>query len=368
MIYYINVFLEIVVGAIILYGVYDNSALFSQKAMSLTRRKIYCIFSGVLWILISGLRSLSVGADTDSYYISYNTVKNISLSELVDNVYGRYILHQDIRDPGYNLFVKLTQIITEDYQVFLMIIAIIFMVPFIIWIIRESKNPIISFVLYSSLFYAFFSITGIRQTIATAMVVLIGDKLIKDKKFVAFMIICLLASTIHFSALIFFSFYFLSRIPVTQKSICGWTFAIVLAFIFRNQLKTVFIDLSGYTDYTEAYEGAGTFTFTTLLVALFILSIMSYKRDHDLNKNNRFYVALFLALFFVPLTWINPSAMRIVQYFSIYLVLLIPEMIESVFDEKSKRIVTIMAGGLLVILLIRSHPSYSFFWQDSILR
>ena len=39
MIYYINIFLEIVVGAIILYGVHDNSALFSQKAMALTRKK-----------------------------------------------------------------------------------------------------------------------------------------------------------------------------------------------------------------------------------------------------------------------------------------------------------------------------------------
>ena len=200
------------------------------------------------------------------------------------------------------------------------------------------------------------------------MVVLTGDKLIKNRKFTAFTIICLLASTIHLSALIFFLFYFLSKIPVTQKSICGWTFAIVLAFIFRNQLKTIFIDLSGYTDYSETYEGAGTFTFTACLFALFILSIISYKRDHDLNKNNRFYVALFLALFFLPLTWLNPSAMRIVQYFSIYLVLLVPEMIESVFDEKSKRIATIVVVGLLVILLIRSQPSYNFFWQDSVLR
>ena len=368
MVYFINIFLEIAIGAVILYGICEGSAFFGQKAMSLSRKKAYCIFSGILWILISGLRGLTVGSDTQSYYMSYNSVKNINISELIDNMYKRYVLHQNIRDPGYNLFVKLTQIITKDYQVYLMIIAIIFMVPFIFWVIRESKNPIISFALYSSLFYAFFSITGIRQTIATAMVVLIGDKLIKDKRFVAFIIIGLLASTIHYSALIFIPFYFLSRIPVTKKSICGWTVAIVLAFIFRNQLKTVFIDLSGYTDYSEDYAGAGTFTFTALLLVLFILSIFSYKRDYDLYENNRFYNALYIAIFFTPLTWINPSSMRIVQYFSIYLVFLIPVMIESVFDEKSKKIATALVVGLLVLLLIRSQPSYSFFWQDSILR
>ena len=363
MIYYINVFLEIIAGLVLSYGVTDNLGILNQRVMSNDRKKIYCVFSGTLWILISGLRALSVGADTQAYYISYNVVKNESISALFDNIYKKYILHQDIRDPGYDFFVKLTQYFTENYQIYLIIVAIIFMVPFTMWIIRESKNPIISFVLYSSLFYAFFSITGIRQTIATALVVLIGDKMVKERKFYLFASICLLASTIHQSALVFFPFYFVSKIPVSRKSILGWVSVIMMAFVFRYQLKVILIDASGYTDYAEEYAGAGTSTFTLLLICLFVLSILSYKRDHELKKNNRFYVALYSAMFFVPLTWINPSAMRIVQYFSLYLVILIPEMIQSTFDNKSQKIVSLMAVVVLIVLLLRSNPSYSFFWQ-----
>ena len=96
---------------------------------------------------------------------------------------------------------------------------------------------------------------------------------------------------------------------------------------------------------------------------IFVLSIFAYKRDDFLKKNQRFYSALYLAMFFVPLTWINPSAMRVVQYFSIYLVVLVPEMIEAVFFEKSKKIVTGIVVFLLVYFLFRSSPTYVFFWQ-----
>lgn len=363
MVYYINVFLEIIMAIVLLYGVADQSRLLTQEVMSSERKKWYCIFSGSLWILISGLRGLSVGADTYSYYYSYLNVKNMSLNELFQNIVVKIISNADNKDPGYDFFVKLTQIISNNYQIFLMIIALIFMIPFMIWVWKESKNPLISFVLYSSLFYAFFSITGIRQTIATALVVLIGDRFIKERKLVHFLIVAFVASLIHMSALAFVPFYFLSRIRIKQSTIFLAGLVCVSSFVYKSQLKNLFISISGYDDYSATYAGAGTSTFTLLLLMLFVLSIFAYSRDEFIEENRRFYIALYLAMFFVPLTWLNPSAMRIVQYFSIYLVLLIPEMIEAVFDEEGKMIATITVVTILVLLLFKGNPYYVFYWQ-----
>lgn len=363
MVYYINILLEIILAMILLYGVLDGSQLLTQEVMSSERKKWYCILSGVLWILISGLRGLNVGADTSAYYYSYLNVKNMSLNKLFQNVLAKIVSNTDNKDPGYDLFVKLTQIISEDYQVFLMIIALIFMIPFIIWVWRESMNPLISFLLYSSLFYAFFAITGIRQTISTALVVLVGDRFIKKRKLILFLMVAFVASLIHMSALVFVPFYFLSRIKIHQKTVIVAGVAFVVSAIFRSQLKNIFIIISEYTDYAVTYSGAGTSTFTFLLLMLFVLSIFAYRSDNSLEENQRFYIALYLAMFFVPLTWINPSSMRVVQYFSIYLVLLIPEMIEAVFSEKSKSIATGLVVCLLVVLLFRSNPTYVFYWQ-----
>lgn len=363
MVYYINIFLEIILAMILLYGAMDGSQLLTQEVMSSERKKWYCILSGGLWILISGLRGLSVGADTSAYYYSYLNVKHMSFNELFQNVFVKTVSNTGNKDPGYDLFVKLTQIISEDYQVFLMIVALIFMIPFIIWVWSESKNPLISFVLYSSLFYAFFAITGIRQTISTALVVLVGDRLIKERKLIPFLIVAFVASLIHMSSLVFVPFYFLSRLKIRQKTVVLAGLACATSFVFKSQLKNIFIFISGYEDYSATYTGAGTSTFTFLLLILFVLSIFAYRRDEYIEENQRFYIALYLAMFFVPLTWLNPSAMRIVQYFSIYLVLLIPEMIEAVFSEKSKTIATVLVVCLLVVLLFRSNPTYAFYWQ-----
>ena len=363
MVYYINIFFEIILAVILPYGVLYGSQFLTQNVMSAERKKWYCILSGSAWILISGLRGLSVGADTSAYYYSYLVVKNMSFNELFQNVYVKIAFNSGNKDPGYDLFVKITQVISEDYQVFLMIIALLFMIPFIIWVWRESMNPLISFVLYSSLFYAFFSITGIRQTISTALIVLIGDKLIKERKLTLFLMVAFVSSLIHMSSLIFVPFYFLSRIRIQQKTVAFAGLACALSFVFNNQLKNIFISISGYDDYAATYAGAGTFTFTFLLLMLFVLSILAYRRDKHIEENRRFYIALYLAMFFVPLTWLNPSAMRIVQYFSIYLVLLLPEMIEAVFSQKSKIIATGLVVCLLVVFLFRSNPTYVFYWQ-----
>lgn len=362
MIYILNIFIELILGVVFLsVNSFDGAVISNDFAYK--QKKRYSIICGVLWILISGLRGMSVGADTFAYQQSFQLVKSYPIGELFKDIYSKYFLGESIRDPGYPLMVKLFQYISGNYQVYLMCIAVFFMVPFTIWIIRESKNPAISFVLYSSLFYAFFSITGIRQTIATAMVVLLGDKFIKEKKLLPFVIITLAASTIHASALVFLPFYFISKIRIRISSLLGWSLCIVVSFLARHQLKSIFIQLSKYDDYTKDYEGAATVTFSTLLFLIFIWSLISYSRDPDIEDNRRFYNALYMALFFLPLTWLNPSAMRVVQYFSIYLVLLIPQMVEATFDEDSKRIASGIIIVILVLLLIKSNPQYTFFWQ-----
>ena len=361
MILIINYLIQLFFGLNWLYPQRDinepRSATYNQKMK-------YCWSMGILLILLSGLRSLRVGADTAEYYRSYMEISRMSWQKVFMPAVMKYAYGiEGIRDPGYAVFQKCTQILGTDYQVYLMLIACLFMIPFVKLVLRESKCPTISFCLYSALFYGFFSITGIRQTIATAFTVLVGDQLVKKRKLLPFVLIVLLSSTIHKSALVFLPFYFLSRIPVNKGTAFCSIFLVVFSFVFRNQLKMVFIDVSGYTDYVNAYENAGTYTFTFLLAILFIMSFFAMESDSELRDNNRFYIALYLAMFFTPLTWINPSAMRIVQYFSIYLVILIPEMIDCVFSKNSQFLARGAVVIVLLLLLLKGNPQYQFFWE-----
>lgn len=362
MVYYLNFWFEIIF-AIAVFG--NVAGVENELVYNYSRRKKYCILAGAIWILISGLRSLSVGADTYGYYQSFESVKFESFESLL----AKFLLNRPwlevVRDPGYYLLVKIFQFFSGDNRVFLLFIATVFMIPFAFYVLRDSENPMLSFLLYSTLFYSFFSITGQRQTIATALAVLIGDKFIKERKLIPFLLLVLIASTIHRSSLIFLPFYFMAEFPITKKAPLIWTPLFILSFIFRAQIKDFLIDESGsYASFAGTYNGAGTPVFTVLLVIILILAFLTIQIDRDIERHKRLYNGLFAAMLFTPLTWLNPSAMRIVQYFSLYLVLLLPVIVNRLFKKETRTQAVAAIILILFILLIRTNPSYSFFWSE----
>ena len=155
-------------------------------------RLYFCVQATIQWVLVSGLRSTRVGADTQRYHDIFESVKNTDWSEIADSFKYWLLGSETVKDPGYTVLQKIFQYFSTDYQVFLVFVAICFMVPLGIWIYRNSTDPFFSFALFSALFYSFFAITGIRQTLVTGIVVFLGDELLKKKKYVPFFIILLI--------------------------------------------------------------------------------------------------------------------------------------------------------------------------------
>lgn len=324
--------------------------------------KIFCILASINWILLSGLRHLTIGADTIKYGYIFEQAQNISWSTLWNERVNIFIHGSMGKDPGYIVFQKLFQLLSTDYRIYLILIAVIFTVPLGIWIYRYSHDPFMSFLIYSSLFYSFFSITGIRQTIATAIVVFVGYEFIKERNIWKFILLVLIASTIHLSAMCFLPFYFITNKKLTNKYLVlyGCTFAGILAL--KDSLFRLGSRIIGYDQY-QPYEGAATWTFSIFLIALTIVTLM--KRKEILTNNTQaiqYMNALLIAVLLVPFTFINPSAMRIIQYFSLFIILLVPELINS-FPKKERFFVFFVASATLIFLLIRNNPAYMFFWQ-----
>lgn len=346
--YYINV------GLVIIYAI----ILLNRKDF-INGNKIFVFLSTLNWVILSGLRHITIGADTLAYYYSYNRIIRTSWITLFGNFFDIMVHGSEGKDPGYDLFVKATQLFTDNYQFFLVIVALVFTVPLGAWIYINSKNSFVSFLIYSTLFYSFFSITGIRQTIATAIVVLVGYKYIKERKFFPFLILVLISFTIHKSAIVFFPFYFLANKKITKKYVLTILAIFPLLMYFRVPFALFFQSLSGY-DY-GIYEGAGTINFTILLILIVIVGIW---KSNEVIKTNpqatHYYNAIFIAVLSTPLTWVNPDAMRVVQYYSIYLMLLVPEIINS-FRKDEKPLAYLVVIGLLLLLLMRNNPQYMFF-------
>ena len=324
------------------------------------KRKLYIALMSINWILISGLRGLSVGADTLSYRRRFDHTLSTPWSELFENFYVVYV-NAEGKDPGYAVFEKIVQIFTDNYQVYLVVVAAVFFIGLAFWIYRYSSEPCMSYLIFSSFLFGFYALTGLRQTVATVLVVFIGTKLIEKRKFLPFLLVVLVAFTVHKSAICFLPFYFLSRIPVNKKSIFAVLCATPILFAFNEPIFHMIGYLVGY-EYDEIENrGAYGFTFMYIAVTVVMLILLKYIRE-KCPHYKMYYNALFMGLLFLPLVFVNPPAMRVVQYYSLFLMLSVPEIVRA-FDKKTGAVIYTL---MLVILFSASsvyNYEYVFFWQ-----
>lgn len=345
------------IGLIFIYAV---CLLYKQP--NERKKRNFVILATGQWILLSGLRNINIGADTIQYSDSFYRTADTAWSVIWRHFVLGYKGGMQGKDFGYSIFEKVCSYITKSYQGYLILVALLFHVSMGYSIYKNSRDPFISFLLYSCLFYAFFAITGIRQTVATALVVCIGYELIKKKKLLYFIIMIALAATIHKSALIFIIFYPICHIRVTTDYKRITLVAIVVSFLFRSQLSALYKKLAGLEEY-GVYQNAGANTFVLLLLLIFITCYIFSTNLLREDRHHHFYNAIVLAVFFVPLTYINPSAMRVVQYFSFFLMFMIPEII-YMLRGKQRASALVMFVLVLTALFIKTSPQpYLFFWQ-----
>lgn len=351
---------------------YTSNSLGRPLGIITTPRKSYILFITLLLILQSGLRNVGVGADTYAYYEAFERVKELSWSEVFYTVSTYYHLGEG-KDPGYLVFQKLFQYISGDYQVYLVFIATLFFSALAYFIHRNTKvvsDALFAFVLYSTLFYSFFSITGIRQTITTAAA-LWGYELIKRKKLLPFLLLILVASTIHKSTLIIIPLYFIRNKKAVKYLLISFVILLPLMFVFSSPISLFFKSMDDIYNEYERIPGLQPYNFVFFQLLIFLLGIITYKES--LNQKHYpytmfWYVALMLATFFTTQVFQVHGFMRVIYYFSIFNLLLIPHMIKllAIRWKISNKELMFWCIILLVALYMKGAwgSDYGFFWQQ----
>lgn len=329
------------------------------------KRKVYCAVATLQWVLLSGLRHVSVGADTLAYKLySFDPLLSTPWRDVISRAVGAIFGPLNIKDPGYPVVVKALQLLTQDYQVFLILVALIFMVPLGVLIYRHSADPMMSFLIFSCLFSSFFAVTGIRQTIATALIVLIGYEFARQRRLVLFVLVALAAFTIHKSSLVFVPFYFFFGIRPTWNRLIGILALTPAVYVFRQPLLTFFGGMLGYGQYTDQYSGAGAWVFSAMLFVVALVALWRAPLVLDTEPDaTPWYFATLVAFTLTPLTFVDPNLMRIAQYYSAFLMLLVPSVLRSFHDKNERALAYVVAVSLIIFLYVRTNPQYLFFWQ-----
>lgn len=350
-IYLINIFLIFVWEYILLYENHSDK-----------NKKIYCTIIALQWIILSGFRDWSIGADTMAYGVRFQNTLNTSWSDILSNIWNYLFNGLDIKDPGYSLVEKVFQIFFKDYQMFLVFIAVLFTGLMARWIYKYSSMPGLSFLLYSTLFYAFYAVTGHRQTIATALVVFIGYELAKERKFFRFALIIFIAFLIHKSSVVFVLFYLIGNIKITPiYTVIVSVLTVALAILNKRLYGPIAIAL-GFDEAYVDYAGGGAGVYATVLLLLCFITFLMYPWISKRREDSKFlYNMLFLTTASSLLIYGQMNFMRIQQYYSLIIMITTPEIVLS-FKKENRPIIYLAMAAVLILHLIQSPAKYSFFF------
>jgi len=287
--------------------------------------------------LFAGARSYRVGTDTGIYTKKFNNQLNVEYFRFNENV-----------EFGYQALEYAILNMTSDYFWLLIITSLIVIYCYLKVIKRYSIDYWFSvFLFITSGTYTFF-FNGLRQGLAMAVFSLALPYLL-EKRFIPYLIVCVIASLFHVTALFMIPFYFIVNVKVKPLN--------KMLLVFIGSLFTSRFLISYISNTNERYEGyavaaeksGGLLTlgfYTVLLVFIyFIIRVYSIK-DQDFIKLFTFYATGVVFLIPVAMLGANPSGpQRLLTYFTWTLVLILPIILKKI----NNFYVTSMAIILFVI-------------------
>lgn len=345
-------------------------AIGSEKHKNFNARKYLIIFICIILAAVSGLRGLSVGPDTLTYSFWFESIKTMPWNYVLDIFYLTYVAGVE-RDPGFTVFVKLFQVLFPSWQLFLVSIAVFYYATIGVFLYKNTRSIIdvvFAFVLYVSLFQIM-SLSAIKQQIATGLV-LISLNYIVSKEMFKFFLLILVASQIHISALVMIPFglsLYLSAKPTKYLYFLAIGL-IPIVIIFKTHIVSFLAGLiffsEYYLGYAEAEGNPYALTYVVLSIAVSIAGLFTIKKKLILRSDKIYYTAIAFMTFFAPLILLDGSLIRLVQYFSLYMMIFIPVSIRSIkVDYHYKLVIFNILIFSLIFLSLRITFVYYFFWQ-----
>lgn len=248
------------------------SVLFFSYIADRREKKFYLFLCALILSLLCGLRGIGTGVDTVNYinFMSYIRGSGISFGSDIGFSAISYLLMGYFDNPYYPLV--LFAFITN------------FLIVFRLWDFREEASLTLMLLIYMIVHYPY-TFNIVRQFLAIS-IIFWGTRYIKRGEYVKYIILNVLASTIHASALLSFSFLFVTFGYNTEKrkyKILGFG----AAFLFVMAGMYLFnANIMKYKGYFTISEGS-IHAMTILKIMCLLLVIFS----NNVFKNNKFSIS-----------------------------------------------------------------------------
>lgn len=333
--------------------------------------------SCMILLFFMGMRGLRIGVDTKFYGFVFSQFSDIPWSKIFTaTTYATAAkTWQFDFEPGYRLLNKVLSIFGNSTQIITFFNSFLIIVLLYAWVRREAPNQMLSIWLYVTLGFFQTEMNVTRNAIAI-FIVYLSFRYINDKY--KYFLLVILASMFHKSAVIFLPFYWIyhnAKLDVKKMVayvLSGVFIGINFQLIGPIIRKLLPLGLEKY--FTSSNDKAEALMVGLMYAAIvgFLLFFMNKAERYQSIRDNQMGSWMFtINISFFGLNIGLGSAARMAAVFGPYIIVYIPQLLESITDENDRKRVTwfiIFISGIQYVLRLQINNigktmPYRFFWN-----
>lgn len=307
----------------------------------------WMLIAATILIVFSGFRTGAIG-DTGMYMHSYRLYAS-DLSKVKFD-----------RDSGFIILNLILIQFSNNPQTLVFITSLIVNLFNMIVFYKYSSYLELQVYLYIASGYLTVTMNGMRQCLAAAILFIFNNLIIKGK-FKVYLVIVLIASTIHASALIMIPVYFIVRQEAWSKKVMIMAILASVGVVFYNVLSPILFKLlenTQYAGYAEFNEGGSSIMRTIVNIIPIVLAYIKRDELKEIWPESNIFVNMALInVIFVAFGMFNWIFNRFALYMQLYNFILIPYMIRHCFKGKERRL---LYYGVLICYFI-------FFYREQVI-
>lgn len=319
--------------------------------------KFLFFISSVILILFVGLR-INTGYDYDSYKNIFINIKTRSLHDSLTSGDGLVV------EPGYLLINYIFRFL--NYNQFIFIMALICLIPKMIFISKYSIKRNLCLFMYYGLYLCTYDMGIMRQSVALG-IALWAYKALLEKKYKSFCGLVLLASLFHSSSLILLVLYLVKDRRFTLKF---YIMTVVVAFAISNlswiNHIVYLIPLDFIKNkiwyYLYAYTNEETSIILSalkrIIIMIFFLVFLDWRKDTSKDNVvlyfNAFYMSIIFSLCLCEIPIMAGRGTAVLQISQIFLFTLLFDKNYCVYEGSQSRVWKVVCPVIVIAWVVYS--------------
>lgn len=312
--------------------------------------KWFFIIAALLLILIAGCRN-NVGADFSSYYHYYTKYLDF---------WGSI---KTFQEPGFRLVYSIAAMIHNTGRFCLFAVAAVTIGLQMLTLYRNTNKIGFALVLYTFMCWSS-CFNGVRQALAAA-ILFCGLSSLRDKKFLKFFVIVVLAFLCHRSAIVMVLMYFMVHRKTSIRNVFFLIIAssIVLVsydYVFQFTGMVLEEDVLGTAEYWATEVNRLRILARVAPAGFFLFVCRNKEKTPELS----FYLNLLIIGAVVSVVTMNSAALgRMNMYMTPFMIISIVELFKMVDSKYTKllTLATVLLYGIMEWYEIQGNPTLNSF-------